>query len=1405
MINQNWIRIVVGITFASFSITACSTFSPQITKSSDKRLPSRSIAAETQAEKDARIALAQLASAQTGDPKAYTAAIDGLANHRFYEVTEAVTKILSFELARHPASNTFIMNSCLKTLAILGGESAQIIAVNDLFTNNLANLGSLKGGSYVTAEFQNTMKAMPRASAPPHLPAPATFKDWASSHSFKGLLAGTDKFVSDDVAMAVEKGTWVPVLGRDQETTAGLDVLVRLKGRVPTLMGEAGVGKTDIARAIAHRIVTGDLPPGIHATELEGAIVLVTSASKIGKLAKSNDDNSQAAAIEDYLGEAKAAGKAFGKPVIVFIDEAHTLSKGQINALKPLIEGDDPIRMILATTGKEMGTSLGEDEAIMRRIEPILIEELTPELTAEILRKSWVPVIEKRYNTRISESLLRSVIELAPDYRPNVRRPDGPIRLLQDLAIQEHRQAKGLLTNPVQKDLYNFLTKKLGLPVVVQDRPAFIAYMDKLKVEIKKEVIGQTEMIDQLVETFATGISRSGPRTHASVMILGTTGVGKTMGAEILGEKFYGSKNRILEIDMTAYMDGKFSTNALFGAPPGVISSDTNKGIIVEFLEGKGKGGGVIILNEMEKAHPDVFKRFMEMLDRGEVTGGDGRIRKLGRSLVVMTSNKGALKFFPKEIMKGITREELNRRTRLIDPAQLKDAFMQKSSYTQTEGVIPPEVVQRVDKWILATPLLPEDALLIAGNEVRKFKAEQLKLGIKVEVSEKFTNTLVESTFNEAEGAREVSRQVRTMLDKGTNNFVGKFGIADVITIDATSPPNNPTTSSVVVSGGKNRVTLEGPRVLIHNPMRDPVIRARLQNLEENLGKKVLDQEDAVKKVAQSVKNAAASPANKAPASVFLIGRTGTGKTEIAKALAESRYGNVNAISIIPMGEVGSKFELNNIFSPPKGIVGSDTKGKFEEILEMYPEGAVIVFDEMSNAGGKDKAMKEEIAKTFYSILDEGTWSSPSKTYTNLAKFTFIFTGNDGEQYFSGLTDDDLLLATWKGLTDDPEKIRNVLKESGFPEAFLGRIKSVVMMKPPSMASKVKIAEKLLNGWKKAFEEAQPIKVVLEEGLAKKISELMYSSNQGARSMRNFIDTTLGSLAAESLFDLDWSVLDHEKAEIQIAAESISPINPFYWLRPDHRQATLKITTTQGGKIVFDKTLDFTKEATFIKQIRKINALGTAIHEAGHAVMNIPRFSGQRLEHVTIRPSGDHLGYARYVPIPGHTTNHNRESLVRDVAVKIAGTEAELLVGIQRNTGVSGDLDQARKMIQKVALEGGLIPELDAAPLDKEGKVIMSSFVVDHLRNFSDGVMQEAKTLAATYMKENWNGMFAVARVLVQKTSISGDEFRAIMKAAAIEQKVKPGIAEKMYKFSVRLMASLSKDCKSLLRNEEDY
>jgi ATP-dependent Zn protease len=249
-------------------------------------------------------------------------------------------------------------------------------------------------------------------------------------------------------------------------------------------------------------------------------------------------------------------------------------------------------------------------------------------------------------------------------------------------------------------------------------------------------------------------------------------------------------------------------------------------------------------------------------------------------------------------------------------------------------------------------------------------------------------------------------------------------------------------------------------------------------------------------------------------------------------------------------------------------------------------------------------------------------------------------------------------------------------------------------------------------------------------------------------------------------------------------------LNPFYWLRPSERKATLKVVSHQNGKVVYESWVDFTNDAKFMKQIPILDAWGTAIHEAGHAVLK-----PGSLDHLTIVPSGDHLGYARYKPRPLGAV-FDRGVLVREIAVNLAGSVAEEMIGRPRNMGATGDINQTREILRKTLVEGSLIKELDGAMVGPDGKLVMNAQTQRLIDDYAKVVMNDAAEFARKEITRQWPAMIGVSKRLIKSGSISGDEFRAIAKKAnAVGTKITPD--------QIRLyIERLSHKCKNLLMDE---
>ena len=1223
-----------------------------------------------------------------------------------------------------------------------------------------------------------------------------------NTEKYEILRSATEKVLTEEIRNKQLNRTLKPVIAREAEINSAIDVLLRMKGKAPLILGDIGVGKTAISEGIAEKLLRGDLPEGVHSERLNNTIVLVTSPAKLGTIVPNAAPANLATALQFYLKTSRNLALATKSKVLVMIEHAHELVPAQLDVLKELLDtGNHPV--VLLGNSKKAAFSLMGDEQFVARIAQIQVQELSEKSTFEILKKNELPELERTYRIKIPDEVITAAIELAPDLSPELHRPDGPLKLLQDAAIHANRVSNGQAGILSSSMLYDLAAKKARLPVVPQDRSRFISTMDELRNKIKADVKGQDATVDKIVDLFASTMTAKGKKTRAAVVV-GTTGTGKSLIPSRLVQHFYGTHTRMLKIDgnqLKTDDNGFF----LFGPKMGYLGSDKNKGLLANHFDGPGQGSSIVVIDELDKMHPAQVERLMEIIDTGMFTAGDGRTRTTGRVLWLFTSNKGAQKFFPPEWVKTASIADVQARIRSIAPNEIKDAFLQQESFAKSDEVLKPEVLARMDEMILVAPILRETALDIARIKIRDELEIYRDQGLgAVTVDEGFANSIVNQSYDPVYGVRELERNIKNQLARVFDAHVKLHGAASSLAITTLQPePGTSTVRFQAVNDRGQSLTLEGPKLAYENPLFDPEEKKNLKNLESALNSRVYGQTFYAKKLAESIQKNAVDAGSSKPVSIYALGMTGNGKTEMARALAQSRFGSQEYLCKLEMGQVGSAKDLSNIFQSAVGYVGSDQPGQFERFLQRYKKG-VILFDEMGNAGGNDKNAKEEIGKYLYSILDDGVWVSPvtKKTYY-LKDYVFIFTGNEAEKIFAGNTQDDMLRAIWKQFSSE-EKARELLRQSGLSPAFVGRLGSAVLTEPPVTATKETIVKKLVGEWVARVEAKQPVKIVFDESFISLVSKLTYSSTEGARSVINFVNTTLGSATSQGIFEVDFQTATMEnRAEVRLSLETKTPSHPFYDVKPDETLAKLVVSVHQHGQEITRIESDFTRSARFMKQIRKVDAYATAFHEAGHAILNNPVTSGRRLEHLTIIPADGYLGYARYEDLPGFKTNFTLTDLRARLATLVAGSEAELLVGREVNSGQSGDLLQERELLTRAATQWGLVPELMGAKVDAEGKAVFSESQQKLFDKFASSELKIAREAAKKFIVENWVLEYKVAHELMEKGEISGARFEEIKgEVDALSAAARRAFAKKNAPERVKsMLEQLDKaSCDSLLR-----
>ena len=468
-----------------------------------------------------------------------------------------------------------------------------------------------------------------------------------------------------------------PVVGRDREIEMVIGILCRKNKNNPALIGEPGVGKTAIAEGLAQRMAVGDVPPQLK----DKRLVSLNMANLVAGTKYRGEFEER---LRDVLGEIRRSGD-----VILFVDEMHTIvgagaAEGAIDAaniFKPAL-GRGELQILGATTVTEYRKYIEKDPALERRFRPVMVEEPDAESTMAILR-GLKPGLERHHHIRISEEAMQEALRLPVRDLPALFLPDKAIDLLDEGAaharMEESKLGKSVQCGTLEQELHEAVRQsrfekaaelrdkmqkmvsrpaegrrarvvtggdiawavfaRTGIPVgklSANERERLIG----LEGVLSESVVGQEKAVHAVAETVRRGFSdvRDEHRPVASLLFIGPTGVGKTELCRALAEEMYGSRDAMIRLDMTEYME-KQSVARLIGAPPGYVGYEEG-GKLTEAV--KRRPYCLVLLDELEKAHPDVCGILLQIMEEGELTDSTGQKVSFKNAIVVMTSNVGA-------------------------------------------------------------------------------------------------------------------------------------------------------------------------------------------------------------------------------------------------------------------------------------------------------------------------------------------------------------------------------------------------------------------------------------------------------------------------------------------------------------------------------------------------------------------------------------------------------------------------------------------------------------------------------------------------------------------------------------------------------------------------------------------
>ena len=633
-----------------------------------------------------------------------------------------------------------------------------------------------------------------------------------------------DQYSRDLTALAAE-GKLDPVIGREREITRLIQILSRRTKNNPCLVGEPGVGKTAIAEGLAQRIVADLVPDTV---KNKRVVVLDLSAMVAGSKYRGEFEER----IRNVLSEVKE-----NRGILLFIDELHTIigaggAEGALDAsniLKPSLSRGE-IQLVGATTLEEYRKYIEKDTALERRFQPITVEEPTEEETLEIL-KGLSPYYERHHKVEIQDEALEAAVKMSVRYINDRFLPDKAIDIIDEAASKvqlggyrkmpeleqfelelkslsrekeeavktadllrakaahkrqeeveqqiekllqkEKRRAKKIRAAVTEAAVAEIVSDWTKIPVqrLTGGETKRLANLEK---ELHKRVIGQDEAVKAVAQAVKRGrVGLKDPnRPIGSFLFLGPTGVGKTELSKALAETVFGSEQAMIRVDMSEYME-KHSVSKMIGSPPGYVGYEEG-GQLSEKV--RRNPYSVILFDEIEKAHPDVFNILLQVLDDGHITDAQGRKIDFKQTIIIMTSNAGAQAIIEPKRLGFISGTDEKR-----DYERMRAGVME-----EVRRLFKPEFLNRIDEIMVFHTLNKEHIkkivnILLATLEKRC--KEQMEITLKVTNSAK--EHLAESGFDSKYGARPLRRAIQNQIEDALANEIleGKIKRGDIVQV----------------------------------------------------------------------------------------------------------------------------------------------------------------------------------------------------------------------------------------------------------------------------------------------------------------------------------------------------------------------------------------------------------------------------------------------------------------------------------------------------------------------------------------------------------------------------------------------------------------------------------------------
>ncbi|MFI3253416.1 MAG: AAA family ATPase [Eubacteriales bacterium] len=951
----------------------------------------------------------------------------------------------------------------------------------------------------------------------------------------------------------------LPIIGRE-EVVEDLSRLISKKNYSNVLLyGDSGVGKGEVVHRIAQLLENLELP-----LELQYKTLHIVTPKEL-YLYRDNPDYHEGVLYVPYLGDFLVKTQVGTEFVDIFED-----------VLLPKLLSDTKVIVQCPTSLYQMLSNSKDPryQLFMTKMQIYHLEEPSEEEVLAMLRHpDFLKPFEERFHTTIAPEAAEACYTLSQQFQGTIplAQPEKSFFLLEEFCSHmwfhvknkcfqpnipqekigtylpgerlfskapegnirpEEKEASWSLCcfmevamadspeNKVTKELLEqWVRLKSGSDTLYQNDAEERKRVLTLPSRLRKRIIGQEEAItsvSQAVFRAKSGL-KDPNRPVASFLFLGSTGVGKTELGKTLAKEMYGEDSQLLTFDMNEYGEKQYVAR-LIGSPPGYIDSQ-NGGQLTNAVAKNPYS--VILFDEVDKAHPDIFHIFLQILDEGRLTDAQGNVVDFKNTIIILTSNLGA-----KHVLYGTEHGKLKESTK-------------KSVLREVQKFFKPEFINRLDEMVYFLPLLPETVSEIIKIIIRSITKRLEPQGIQVEIDPDVIPYIVEEAYDPEYGARALKRYIQKNMETLLAGYIlehpeaknlyfyeqkGQYHLGEFTV----------TKNGEVVYPKKKivRRTKSELAVLKLNPQEVEL----MSQLEARLAARVIGQKEAISSVSQAVRRGktGVSDPNKPIASFLFLGTTGVGKTELAKALAETLFQAHEKDKLVrfDMSEYGEKHNVARLIGSPTGYTDAQEGGQLTNAVSKM-QHCVVLFDEIEKA-------HPDVLNILLQILDDGRLTDGRGYTVDFSQTIIILTSNLAATEIRAAYD----ISTWEKSIIKEEKpdfslVEPVLKQH-LREELLNRFTSLIYFRPFSDSQLTELIELLIAQTNKRLGHLE-LSVSLTKEAKENIKENGFSQQYGARSLKNYFDqkvqTSLSDLILSNTLQKGDKVQIHVKDQEFVAQE----------------------------------------------------------------------------------------------------------------------------------------------------------------------------------------------------------------------------------------------------------------------------